>query len=464
MKIKPVDSWSFTPYRHPFFTAGEPYVSRVAPGKNNIHVEWLCAGIGPTPCKVYFRRRGEGDFALAGESAEGSFTVGGLDEHRDYELYVESGAGRSRTRLARTGAVFGSVVNYLHPEDEAYSFSGRYLCSPSLLRHPDGFLLASMDLYAGGGPQNLTLIFRSDDEGATWHYQCELFPAFWTKLFLYGGEVHALAASTEYGDLLIGKSKDGGRTFGMPTVLLRGSNGKGGWTGVHKNPQPLVTFGGRLWNTLEWGSWGQGFHAAMVMSAPLGADLLDASSWSFSEPLPYGGTAWGLPEGRTAGCLEGALAVKDGRLYNIMRYQMEALKPNYGLALSYLVDTENPEAPLTFDHAVEFPANHSKFSVKYHAGRKCYYTIATRIPDAQHVWCRNLLSLMKSADLEHWEVVTDIQDRLADDPGKVGMQYVDFEIEGDKILFLVRLADNGAHTFHDSNYIVFSTLDLGEVE
>ena len=38
-------------------------------------------------------------------------------------------------------------------------------------------------LFDGALPQNLTLIFRSDDEGASWHYVSELHPCFWGKLF-----------------------------------------------------------------------------------------------------------------------------------------------------------------------------------------------------------------------------------------------------------------------------------------
>ena len=82
----------------------------------------------------------------------------------------------------------GTVVNYLHPADDCYSFSGHALCSPSLVRHPDGYLLASMDAYSGDYPQNLTLIFRSDDDGKTWKYVSELFPCFWGKMFIHKGE------------------------------------------------------------------------------------------------------------------------------------------------------------------------------------------------------------------------------------------------------------------------------------
>ena len=92
-----------------------------------------------------------------------------------------------------------------------------------------------MDIYAPNYPKNLTLIFRSDDDGASWHYVSELMPCFWGKLFVHKGELYMLSCSTECGDLLIGKSTDAGKTFTTPVALLRGSNEKNGNTGVHKN-------------------------------------------------------------------------------------------------------------------------------------------------------------------------------------------------------------------------------------
>ena len=95
-------------------------------------------------------------------------------------------------------------------------------------------MLASMNLFANKHPQNLTLIFRSDDNGKSRHYISELMQCFWGKLFLHKGELYMLACPTEYGDLLIGKSTDGGRTFFSPVTLLRGSNGKNGNSGIQK--------------------------------------------------------------------------------------------------------------------------------------------------------------------------------------------------------------------------------------
>lgn len=170
-------------------------------------MEWLPCN-GTDPYTVFCRPRGEDTFTTVGQTAGTEFDITGLASDRDYEFYVMTGSQKSRVRLARTGACVGTVINYLHPDDGAYAFSGHYLCSPSLVKHPDGYLLASMDVFAGTYPQNLTLIFRSDDGGESWHYVSELFPCFWGKMFIHDGALYMAGVSTEYGDLLIGRSED----------------------------------------------------------------------------------------------------------------------------------------------------------------------------------------------------------------------------------------------------------------
>lgn len=448
--------WSHAPYRPPLFDTGDIYVCRIVPSPHGIHLEWLDAG--ESEYQIYYRLRDEKDFLPAGSTKETFFDLTELEENLDWEFFVKAGEKKSRIRLARTGESVGTVVNYLHPQDRAYSFSGAYLCSPSLLRLPDGALLASMDVFKGEGGQNLSLIFRSEDEGATWHYQCELMPCFWGKLFLHKGDVYMLAVSTEYGDLLIGKSTDGGKSFGTPTVLLRGSNGRKGNVGVHKNPQNVLHYRGRIYETLEWGSWGNSsyHHAAMVMSCDENADLLKAESWSFTEPLKYDPSWEGTVKGTAFGTIEGTLCVSpDGELHNLMRYHIVSGDPLYGLILDYRVNTEDPEAPLEYLGSIEFPANNSKFTVQYDEVSAAYYSIACRIDCAQHRGARNLLSLLKTKDLKHWEVVSDLLDHRRADQRLVGFQYVDFFFEGEDILFLCRTAVNGADSYHNSNYQTF---------
>lgn len=452
--MKACTTWNYTPYRPFMFEGGDVYICRMAPSPTAVTLDWLPAD--SDTYTVCWRVEGQDDFQSLTTAAT-TATIDGLTVDTDYEIYVETADGRrSRTRLARTGEVVGTVVNYLHPRDDYYAFSGKCLCSPCIVRHPQGHLLASMDVFGHGTPQNLSLIFRSDDDGATWRYVTELYPCFWGRMFVHKDELYMLACSTEYGDLLIGKSTDGGNTFCKPTVLLRGACHTA-HPGPHKNPQPVVEYNGRLWNTMEWGSWaGFGTHASMMMSAPADADLLDAANWSFTQPVKYD-PAWpGTAVGKSGGTIEGCPVVApDGKLYNIMRYQMMGCEPNYGRALVFSVDTDNPEAPLTFDRAMEFPGNHSKFVIRQDPITGYYYSIVCRIRDASCAGHRNLCSLLRSRDLVTWELVTDLIDGTDKDPKFVGFQYVDWIIEGEDILFLSRTAINEAKGFHDNNYSTF---------
>jgi len=219
--MKKQKSWSYAPYKPLFFNTGDIYICRIAPVENSITIDWLPVD-GVENYNVYIRERDIGEFVKVGVTSDTTFTVTGRKYETDYAFYIEAAGKKSRVRLARCGETLpgAAIVNYLHPDDEAYIFSGQSLCSPSILRHPDGYLLASMDVFKDKYPQNLTLIFRSDDDGKTWKYVSELFPCFWGKMFVHKGEVYMISCSTEYGDLLIGRSCDGGKTFKEPTVLF----------------------------------------------------------------------------------------------------------------------------------------------------------------------------------------------------------------------------------------------------
>lgn len=442
--------WSYAPYKPLMTEVGDIYICRIAPDVRSIHFEWLGDA---ESYDVFYRKRGDESFEFYQEVAVNECDIMKLETETDYEFYVTAGEKKSRIRLARTGKSVGTVVNYLHPDDEAYSFSGKSLCSPSLLKHPDGFLLASMDVFAAEYPQNLTLIFRSDDDGETWHYVSELMPCFWGKLFVHNGELYMLAVSTEYGDLLIGKSTDGGKTFSAPVTLLRGSNGRNGNDGVHKNPQNIVIHNGRIYETLEWGTWGnhEFGHAAMVMSCDVNDDLLVPENWSFTEPkrFDYFTTELECLE-KPVMTIEGTLTVSpEGELLNIMRFG----KRNNILA--YKVNTEDHDAPLEYSSLIHFEANFSKFMIKYDAVSKKYYSVATRLYEGSRDNARNLLSLMVSPDLKNWEVACDLLDYRHSDPDNTGFQYVDFEFDGDDIIYLCRTAINEPRNFHDANYSTF---------
>ena len=453
--------WTYSPYKPFLFNTGDIYICRVVPGEFSIHFEWIGLDSN-SEYTVYLRKKDDGNFEEICTVSDTFCDINGLVSDTDYEFYVSSGCLKSRVRIARTGKTIGVVVNYLHPDDMAYSFSGNYLCSPSMVRHPDGYLLASMDVYGPHGPQNLSIIFRSDDDGDTWHYVSELMPCFWGKMFIHKKELYMMSCSTEYGDLLIGKSTDGGKTFTTPTVLMRGScNSSQEYAsqGVHKSPMNIMVYNGRIYETLEWGSWycGDYGHAAMIMSCDENDDLLDAKNWHFTEPVVYNPEWPGVAKGPSRGNIEGTLCVSpDGVLYNVMRYEIyEKSEPSYGMVLAYRVNTDDPDAPLEYSHPIMFNGNLSKFLIKYDEKSEKYYSIVSRVDSMDRIGHRNLLSLLVSDDMENWKIKTDLYDFTDKDHNKVGLQYVDFDFEGDDILYLCRTAMNNANSYHNSNYITF---------
>ena len=454
--MKGYNGWSYCPYKPLLTDVGDIYICRVAPFTDKIHFEWLSEE--EKTYDIYYRKRNQGEFLHWQKTTQNECDILNLERDTDYEFYVESDGKKSRVRLARCGESVGTVVNYLHPDDEAYAFSGRYLCSPSLVRHPEGFLLASMDLFCGHSPQNLTLIFRSDDDGKTWHYVSELMPCFWGKLFIHKGELYMLGCSTEYGDLLIGKSTDGGKTFSAPVTLLRGTNGKAGNSGVHKNPQNILYRNGRIYETLEWGSWEnkEYCHAAMVMSCDVNDDLLVPENWSFTEPKKFtpGDDKDFAGMSNYTMTIEGTLVISpDNQLLNIMRFGKA------GEALLYKVDEQNHEAQLQYTGRMEFWAHMSKFMIKYDEVSKKYVSVATYIYDASKPNVRNCAVLMYSDDLKTWHIGKELMDYKNIEDDKIGFQYIDFSIEADDIIFLCRTAINQANSYHNSNYSTFHRIE-----
>ena len=350
-------------------------------------------------------------------------------------------------RLWRTGRVHGRVINYLHPEDPQYAFVGQFLASPSIVRLDDGTLLASMDVFHKDGPRNLSLLFRSDDDGENWSYVSDLFPCFWGTLFTHRGVLYMLNVSNKYGNVQIACSTDGGETFSAPVVLMHGScvpNRKG----FHRAPMPVIPHAGRLWVSMDFGGWESHAFDAILMSIDENADLMQAENWCFTRPTPHD-TTWENASQKAYGGIEGsAVVAPDGRVMTMLRYNEAPT------ALMFKNDMSDPHAALTFHKVLDFPMGHTKFEVRRHPNGM-YYAAGNTYP------ARTLLSLYRSADLEQWELVRHIVDRREAFEKEVGYQYPAFIFNGeDEILLLSRTADNYADTFHNSNYITLIRIPL----
>lgn len=426
------------------------YICAVRPGIDSFEVEYK-----PQAAAVIFYRAALCGSWVSVRADGGRAVIGGLLPNQEYEFYIgdHTGAAKSRFRLLRTGDYPGTVVNYLHPGDRYFDFSGRYLASPSILNLGGGRLLASMDVFANGYGQNLSFIFSSDDGGESWRHTCDLFPCFWGKLFSHRGQVYMLAVSKEYGDLVISRSTDGGNSFCTPSVLFRGSCLPDGG-GFHKAPMPVICHGGRIITAMEYGSWALGVrHPAFLASCNEEDDLCDPAAWTLSQPLVCS-PEWDEHSGGEACFLEGSLvAAPDGELYSVMRYHSLG-DPRRAIILKA---GKGPEDPESFHSFVDFHGGISKFDVCFDEGSGCYISIINRVgPKAENG--RSVLTLVYSRDLISWEIAADLYDYSEKDQTENGLQYASFCFDGADLLVLTRVGVNGANNFHDSNCIVFDRI------
>jgi len=113
---------------------------------------------------------------------------------------------------------------------------------------------------------------------------------------------------------------------------------------------------------------------------------------------------------------------------------------------------------------IDFPGGGHKFTIRHDPVTGLYLTLSNNNTDPAYPIQRNVLSLHTSDDLRHWRHVKTL---LEDDLGLshqesirlTGFQYVDWQFDGEDIIYLVRTAYDGAHNRHDSNRITFHKIE-----
>lgn len=354
-----------------------------------------------------------------------------------------------------------------------------YVGSPSIAILPDGSYVASHDFFGQKGDElSYGRIFESHDRGARWTRLAQLPNSTWGTLFVHRGALHLIAITHEYGDVVLRRSGDGGRTWTAPTDARHGLLFTGRF---HCAPVPVVVHNGRVWRAVEEVVndllWPRHF-ASLVISAPEDADLLDAANWSRTNGVTFD-PAW-LP-GRRPGWLEGnAVVAPEGGIVNVLRVNAEAspggdLAPNSNAAgiPRYEVAARAEVAPdgrtLTFNPArgfFRFPGSQSKFTIRYDPKSRRYWSLVNKITrphedadsrlDVQAQ--RNVVMLVSSVDLRAWEERSTVlrwregekltrQDRFA-------FQYLDWQFDGDDLVAVARTAW-AAQSFHNANYLTF---------
>ena len=356
---------------------------------------------------------------------------------------------------AVAASVPGVAVHYLPAS------SGRYIGSPGLVSLGSGVYLATHDEFGQGSVEwqkAVSHVYRSDDAGISWRRIQTVEGLFWASLFTQGRAVYLLGTDKHHGNAVILRSEDRGETWTRPTdsqsgLLLEGQ--------YHTAPVPVVVHAGRIWRAMEDAmggtEWGRRYRALM-MSAPVDADLLDRRNWTFSNVLARN-PDW--LDGQFNGWLEGnAVVAPEGKVVNILRVACLEL-PEKAAMIRLSADGKTA----TFDPALDFinlPGGTKKFTIRFDPVSQHYWTLCNYIPQ-QHQGVkhpgaiRNTLALARSADLRNWEIRSILL--YHPDMQKHGFQYIDWLFEGDDIIALSRTAyddgKGGARNFHDANFLTF---------
>lgn len=343
-----------------------------------------------------------------------------------------------------------------------------YLASPSICILDNGDYLASFDFKPASSDDSETAIMKSIDKGESWTRISTIKQQFYSQLFVHNGILYTMGTSKYAGTVNIRKSTDGGITW---SNITDSSNGLILSENQYATaPTPVIVHNGRVWRTMEDnkgggdGTWGHSFRT-FIMSAPVDADLLKASSWTVSSKLARSAS---YLNGDFGGWLEGSPVVTpEGNVVNILRVNYEV---NYD-ELAAIVSVSADGTTLSFNpntDFINFPGGCKKFVVRYDNKTNKYWALSNYSPDSQKGYgdvtierTRNTLALLSSTNLRSWNIngiVLHHPDRLTH-----GFQYPDFQFEDNDIIFLSRTAYDdgvgGADNQHNANFITFHRIE-----
>ncbi|SBV97214.1 DUF1735 domain-containing protein [uncultured Dysgonomonas sp.] len=351
----------------------------------------------------------------------------------------------------------GTVIAHIPASEK------KFIGSPSICIMPNGNYIASHDENTVVNPttNNITHVYRSEDKGKTWAYMSKITGQFWSSVFVYQGDLYIHGPDKVAGKLVIRKSTDYGKTWTNPD---KDTNGLLLERRISGAPTPVIFHKERIWRAIEDASFsgnnseGKWRYQAMMTSAPMGSDLLDASNWTTSNTLQYDST---YLDGKFGGWLEGnAVAGPDGKLHNILRVEVPVGCYQYAALVSISDDGKTA----SFDPHTGFfrmAGGASKFTIRYDELSKKYYTLTNynyeEYTDIRPTRIRNVLVLMSSDNIRNWKINRILLRHS--DVRNVGFQYVDWQFDGEDIIFTSRTSYpdefGGAMNYHNANYLTF---------
>lgn len=331
---------------------------------------------------------------------------------------------------------------------------------------PNGNYLAACSGAVGNG--NGMSMYLSTDKGDTWQRWGTFDSAVniienYTNIFTHNGDVYLMGVGPDRVGLRISKSTDGGLTWTIPAdeetgLLLPGT--------YHTISVPMVYADGRIWRACETYDNETTRKDAFLMSAPVDADLLKASSWTCTNTISLPSRTY---EGKilSSTVIEGnAVVLPDGKVGNLLRDTSTETSAYAVLATASDINTLSCPYP---ECMVKMPGGGKKFTVRYDEQSRLYWSLTNphldKKPTNIGIYAdgmstslqRNRLILISSPDLRNWTEHGDIL--YNPDPFFHGFQYVDWVFDGEDMAAVVRAAFpeyRGLPTRqHDANKFIF---------
>jgi hypothetical protein len=328
-----------------------------------------------------------------------------------------------------------------------------FLGSPSLAVLPDGSYLVSHDTFGPGAKEDQVSLFASHDKGLTWKSVGQVPGQYWSSLFVAQGSLYLFGTDRSMGTPVIRRSDNGGATWTKPLDPLTGrfSMSSRYITGA----VPVLVDHGRIWKTFEIAEAGD--LREIVMSAPVNANLLDTATWVSTTALR---SAKSWLNGDFLSWEEGNMVPTGQALPSVVM----RVNTKEGKEKDALVSVTSDGALLSFDPTrdfVDMPGGGKKFTIRFDTQTKLYWSLTNAVQEnnghenLERV--RNTLALISSPDLRNWTIRRVLMNHP--DRQKHGFQYADWQIEGDDIIAVIRVAfddaQGGAQSQHNSNYITF---------
>ncbi len=358
----------------------------------------------------------------------------------------------------------GIVIDYEEAPtlpDKLANVNEVYIASPSITIMPNGYYVASHDLFDSGTDYDTTKVFLSKDRGATWSRQSTIVGQFWSTVFEHHGVLYIFGPQRRGGNLIIRRSTDYGRTWTEPTSSTTGLIREGAYGGT---PNAPVIHNGRIWIAQS---------GTKVVSAPVDADLLDAGSWTLTGGVSedHGRKHFG---DRWQGWSE-AQVVASPHTGVVLMPKIRAL-PHTAL---FRVDETTGE--VSFDGSApnafpSLPGGEKKFGARYDAVSERFFVLSNPVLplEADHPelrgkpeMIRNTAGVLSSKDLVNWNVekLFLYSPHLDDGTFGEGFQYFNFAIDGDDLAVAARSAidvgagENKPPRGHDTNLMTFHRIE-----